>query len=125
MTIAEALFIVTNGVQNFTDSFGSPNDKSRVRAYLAAHGHPTDLHIYFYVSGIPFSHFFAFSDQAFDNAKDNLWAQILSDANIGSLDQPTDWHFDSLLGQLATYLSIHVTSNPSSSAGNTPEISEV
>ena len=118
MNISQALFAVTTATVEFTDSAGSPNDASRVNIYLAAHGGPQDLHVYFYVSGIPFSHFFAFSDQAFGNAKDDLWIAMLEKANIGSLDQPTDWDVDSLLGQIATYISIHSAQPPVSAEAN-------
>ena len=109
MKTASALLLVVRAVVRISGSMGSPNDRPRVQAYLDANGSPQSPH-FAYVGGIPLSHFFAFSEQAFENSEDSLWREIQNaSAETANVAPPEDWDIDSTLLQIAVYIHIQTS----------------
>jgi hypothetical protein len=107
----EGLYIVTYAVTQFTDSYGAPADRPNITKFFNQHPRPTNP-VLFYVDGIPFGNFFAYSDVNFENAEGALWSAILDEAKkhhtVPSLPAPAPWTFKTTLGQIAGFLSYKV-----------------
>ncbi|MDO8587997.1 MAG: hypothetical protein Q7T82_13290 [Armatimonadota bacterium] len=101
----QALRAVAQAVQDFTGSSGAPQDKKYLED-LKSTPDPVPWDIFFYVGGIPLSHFFAYSGQAFGSVSSSLWEEIKKASNVDA-PEPENWDIDTHLLQISTYILVH------------------
>jgi hypothetical protein len=103
MNTAEIMKAVLEALMSTTGSSGSPTDANDISNFLPDPANATD-DIFFSVAGIPMSHFFAMSNQGFEDMKDQLWRSIQDAVTAPDLAQPTNLDVSTTVGQLTVFI---------------------
>ncbi len=101
MKIRNIVAVLLASLHELTDSYGTPSDRPKVRAFMAdPGGSPFDT--YLYVGRIPLSNFYAHVESVFDKA--SLWQEVQRRLKSPDLPQPGKWDAGSLVSDLALWI---------------------